>query len=74
MEKKDILKKFGAIVKSKRDEKNLTRQEFATNTGLTITQVEKIEEGEIDTPFPTIVIIAKTLQIQLPELLKDFEI
>jgi transcriptional regulator with XRE-family HTH domain len=68
---KKSIKLFGKRVASVRKEKSLTQQALAFETGLSLSQIARIETGAINTTLNTIFIIAQALEVE-PKTLLDF--
>jgi transcriptional regulator with XRE-family HTH domain len=70
---KDInyIKEFGLNLKKIRLEKNFTQEVLAYSSDLPISQIGRIERGEINTTISTVKAIAKALEIH-PKELFDF--
>ncbi|HVU59011.1 MAG TPA: helix-turn-helix transcriptional regulator [Puia sp.] len=72
-QKDEVLKKFGRYLTALREERKLTVQELAATTGLTSHQLHRIEAGEVDTLFTTVVMLAQGLHITPGELLQSLD-
>lgn len=70
---KKSIKLLGKRLATVRKEKNLTQQALAFETGLSLSQIARIETGVINTTLNTIFIIAKALEVE-PKELFDFEL
>ena len=68
---KTILNKFAKNLKKWRKDKKFTQEDLAYTSGLSLSQIARIETGRINPTLCTIVTIAKTLKIDPKELL-DF--
>ena len=68
---KKSIKLFGKRLAAVRKEKDLTQHALAFETGLTLSQIARIETGVINTSLNTIFIIAKALEVE-PKELFDF--
>jgi len=70
---KDInyIKEFGSNLKKLRLNKNFTQEILAYSSDLPISQIGRIERGEINTTISTVKAIAKALEIE-PKELFDF--
>ncbi len=78
MERKHIfdeagLKTFAKRLKEVRKTKNLSQEELALRTELTLSQIARIETAQINTTLSTVFRIARALDIDLPELF-DFKL
>jgi transcriptional regulator with XRE-family HTH domain len=69
---KNVIEKFGNIVKKIRIEKNLSQEMLANDANIPINQVGRIERAEINTSLITIFKLATALNISIKELF-DFE-
>jgi transcriptional regulator with XRE-family HTH domain len=66
---KDNLKKLGANIKKLREAGGLSYREFAIVCGIDYSKLSKIEKGQKNIPFTTILKIADALKIHPSELL-----
>jgi DNA-binding XRE family transcriptional regulator len=62
---------FGKRLQSLRRSKNFSQEELAHQSGLTLSQIARIETGKINPTLCTMLVISKTLKIKAGELL-DF--
>ncbi|WP_462223348.1 helix-turn-helix domain-containing protein [Flavobacterium sp.] len=71
---KDIeyIKRFGANIRSLRIEKKMSQEELAYSSDIPISQVGRIERGEINTTISTVKAIANSLNLPIKNLF-DFE-
>ena len=67
-----FIKKFGNNLKQIRMSKKISQEILAYSADIPISQVGRIERGEINTTISTIKVIANALNIPLKELF-DFE-
>lgn len=67
----EFMMRFGERLKQLRISKNIPQKELALNSGLAISQVGRIERGELNTGISTICILANALGVHPKELL-DF--
>ena len=72
-QKDEVLKKFGRYLTALREERKLTIQELASVTGLTSQQLRRIEAGEVDILFTTVVMLSRGLDITPGELLQSLD-
>ena len=72
-QKDEVLKKFGRYLTARREERNMTVQELAAATGLTSQNLRRIEAGEVDILFTTVVMLSKGLDITPGELLQSLD-
>jgi len=64
--------KFGAIVRTLREERGLTQDQLAERAGVSATYIGFIERGD-NVPTLTIILqIAAALQVRSSELLREF--
>jgi transcriptional regulator with XRE-family HTH domain len=64
--------KFGAIVRTLREERGLTQDQLAERAGVSATYIGFIERGD-NVPTLTIILqIASALKVRSSELLRDF--
>ena len=64
------IKKFGLRVKELRLQKGFSEEQLAWETGLEFSQINRIENGKINTSISNIFIIAEALKIEPLELLR----
>jgi transcriptional regulator with XRE-family HTH domain len=72
-QKDEVLKKFGRYLTALREERRLTVQELASAAGLTSQQLRRIEAGEVDILFTTVVMLSGGLDITPGELLQSLD-
>ncbi|HVV02631.1 MAG TPA: helix-turn-helix transcriptional regulator [Puia sp.] len=72
-QKDEVLKKFGRYLTALREERKLTVQELASAAGLTSQQLRRIEAGEVDILFTTVVMLSRGLDITPGELLQSLD-
>ena len=70
-QRREILRKLGAAVKSRRHERGITQEALAEVLGVSISYVSLIERGGRNPPFTTVVVIARALGVTVRELLDD---
>lgn len=70
---KKFIKALGEHVKRIRVKKKLSQEDLANDADMPISQIGRIERGEINTTASTIYALAKALEIHHKELL-DFNI
>lgn len=71
---KGNLKKLGAKIKRLREAKNLSLRELSYECDIDNSKISKIEKGQINITFTTILQLANALEVQPSELLKtDFD-
>jgi transcriptional regulator with XRE-family HTH domain len=66
-----ILAAFGKNLQRLRKKNNFTQEELAYNSGISLSQIARIETGKINPTVCTLIIIAKTLKIKASDLM-DF--
>jgi transcriptional regulator with XRE-family HTH domain len=67
----DILKRFAKRLKFLRNQKGFTQEDLAYTSGITLSQIARIETSKINPTLCTIVVIANTLKVH-PRELMDF--
>lgn len=72
-QKDEVLKKFGRYLTALRKERDLTIRELAAATGLTSHQLRRIEAGEVNILFTTIVSLSGGLKVSPGELLQSLD-
>ncbi len=68
---KEFLKAFGKTIRAHRKAHDLSQEQLAYNSELTLSQIGRIERGETNPTICTIKVIADTLDLTLSEILKD---
>jgi transcriptional regulator with XRE-family HTH domain len=71
--KSEILKDFGKTVRYYRDELGISQEQLADNCGFHRTYIGQIERGERNPSLKSIEVFAKTFNITLSELFKQYE-
>jgi transcriptional regulator with XRE-family HTH domain len=66
-----VLSSFGKNLQLLRRRQNFTQEELAYNSGISLSQIARIETGKINPTVCTLITIAKTLKIKPTELM-DF--
>ncbi len=66
-----FIKKFGLKLKEIRKEKGVSQEKLALETGFELSQIGRIERGEINTSISHVAAIAKVLKVN-PEALFQF--
>lgn len=71
---KDIeyIKRFGANIRTIRKSKKMSQEELAYSSDIPISQIGRIERGEINTTISTVKTIATALEVPIKNLF-DFE-
>ena len=67
---KTNLKKLGANIKRLRETKNLSLRELSYECDIDNSKISKIEKGQINITFTTILQIAKALEVNPSDLLQ----
>jgi transcriptional regulator with XRE-family HTH domain len=60
---------LGIHIRKLRDKKNMSQQDLANDSGITKSQIARIERAEINTTVRTLIKIANALEIEPKELL-----
>ena len=60
---------LGIHIRKLRDKKNMSQQDLANDSGITKSQIARIERAEINTTVKTLIKIANALEIEPKELL-----
>jgi len=68
----EYLKKFGAHLRQIRKEKDISQGRLSILADIPLSQVGRIERGEVNTTISTIVTLADALKIK-PKTLWDFD-
>ena len=69
---KRLLKKLGAHLKMMREERNLSLREMSYSCNIDNSKISKIEKGQVNITFTTLVQLAEALEVEATELL-DFD-
>lgn len=70
---KAAAKAFGPVMEKYRERKGLTKQELAYESELSLSNLKRIEYGQVSASLDTIFIIAKALQVPAYKLIKEAE-
>lgn len=70
--KQDFLELIGAQVRDIRNRNGLSIEKLALQSGLSYSQIIRIERGKINTGIHQLYIIAKTLDVDICEFFKEF--
>ncbi len=65
------LRRFGQLLAVMREERNLSISELASRSGLDPRQLKRVEAGDVNIHFTTILALARGLGITPEELLKS---
>jgi transcriptional regulator with XRE-family HTH domain len=63
-----LLKKFGLHLKSIRDKKGMSQEALANEANISLSQIGRIERGEINATLSTLDALAGGLKVSLKEL------
>lgn len=63
-----FIKRFGQRLRELRKEKKFSQEELAWETGLELSQIGRIERGEINTSISHVSALAKALKVKPEEL------
>lgn len=69
MEERDELKQLGKRLKDKREQMQLTQEEFAFKCGLTKNYIGMLERGERNPSYLTLLQIARNLKVSLKDII-----
>lgn len=69
--REDRIKSFGKQLAKVRKARGFTQEELAHQSGITLSQIARIETGVINTTVNTIFIICETLGVTESELFQD---
>ncbi|MCG7501765.1 helix-turn-helix domain-containing protein [Tenacibaculum sp. Mcav3-52] len=67
---KEFMVAFGKNLKKLRKEVELTQEDLANDCNISLSQIGRIERGEINTTISTLYVLAKALDIEVAELFK----
>lgn len=59
---------FGKNLKKLRNDANLSQEDLANDSDISISQIGRIERGEINTTISTLFVLAKALDIEVKDL------
>ena len=65
-----VLDRFALRLKEMRNRAQLTQEELSYKSGLTLSQIARIETGRLNSTICTVVILAKALDVDPGEILK----
>ncbi len=66
----DGIKLFGTSVKELRKQKSMSQEQLAWATGMEFSQINRIENGVINTSISSAYTIAEALEVHVSELIK----
>ncbi len=72
-QEKDIPKLFGEEIKRLRKEQGLSQIDLGVKIGADDRKIRRIESGDIDTSFSTVVKLKKALNFSIDKFLKSIE-
>jgi len=64
-----VLRKFAENVRSNRKKKELTQEQLAEISGLSLSQIARIETARLNSTICTVVILARSMNISPSQLL-----
>lgn len=70
---KELLRLFGQRLRHVRLQRNMTQQALADESELWLSQIGRIERGEVNVTLSMIAVLARTLKVDLKELV-DFKL
>lgn len=65
-----LIKRFGNHLRSLREDNNLSQEALANEADVPISQIGRIERGEVNPTLSTLNSLAQALKISLPDLLR----
>ena len=65
---KKLMKAFGKNLKMLRNEAKLSQEDLANDCDISISQIGRIERGEINTTISTLFVLANALDIEIKDL------
>jgi transcriptional regulator with XRE-family HTH domain len=68
----EFMRAFGLNLKKLRNNCNLSQEDLANDCDISISQIGRIERGEINTTISTLFVLAKALNIKVRDLF-DFK-
>ena len=66
---KELLKAFGNHIRKIRESKGISQETLAYNANIPVSQIGRIERGEINTTISTIFLLSKALNIDVSEIM-----
>lgn len=64
----EFMKAFGKNLKKLRKEAELTQEDLANDCNISLSQIGRIERGEINTTISTLFVLAQALEIEVSQL------
>ncbi len=74
MPDRDVLERIGANVRAERARRRLTQEQLADRAGLAVTQVARMERGEVDSGVTKYVSIARALHMDVSDLFEGLAV
>ena len=68
-----VLQKFGRHLTALREERSMTIPELAAAAGITVPQLRRIEGGEVNVLFTTVISLSRGLEIPPDVLLRSLD-
>lgn len=68
LEEKLFIRDFGINLRTLREERNLSQTKLEAIAGLSKNQVWRIENGEVNTTISNLKLLAKALDVEIPQL------
>lgn len=68
----EFMEAFGRNLKKLRKEAKLTQEDLANDCNISLSQIGRIERGEINTTISTLYVLAQALNLEVAELF-DFK-
>lgn len=68
MPKEKFLKALGQKIKTLREAKGLSQYAFSDISGISRSQIARLENGELNCTMATLLMLAQTLEIEVKEL------
>ncbi|WP_127018621.1 helix-turn-helix domain-containing protein [Flagellimonas beolgyonensis] len=68
LEEKLFIRDFGINLRALREERNLSQTKLEAIAGLSKNQVWRIENGEVNTTISNLKLLAKALDVEIPQL------
>lgn len=66
----ELLREFGVRLRNLRRERNMSQEKLANLAEITISQVSRIERGEVNPTLSTLDVIAKSIGVSRGELIE----
>ncbi|MFD1616078.1 helix-turn-helix domain-containing protein [Gelatiniphilus marinus] len=65
---KEFISAFGGNLKKIRNEAGLSQEDLANDADIPLSQVGRIERGEVNTTISTVYVLAKALKVKITHL------